>query len=150
MVAGSMARSQRPQGTQQVADGALADRKNGGQDQDDKAQEGRPGEGTCQRLEEGAGRLWQLLVDPLQLAASSTCLAHLASASRAVETASATGLAPVRPRRAAPAGRGRALAWTSGYTGHRSLLDVNAGLLTSLHQEGSSFARHLKKGRSRT
>ena len=52
--------------------------------------------------------------------------------------------------RTASGRRGRVATPGSCYTEHRSLLDVDLGSLPSLHQEGSFFARCLKKGRSRT
>ena len=59
VVAGGMARGQGTQGAQEVADGALADGQDGGQGQDDEAEEGRSREGTGQGVEEGTGRLGQ-------------------------------------------------------------------------------------------
>src|SRR5206468_5669979 len=87
--AGRMTRGQRAQSPQEIADRTLSDGKKGGQGQDEHAQKGRPGEGTRQGLEEGTGRLRQVLMDALQLTPSGTRLARAAAALFAVETSAA-------------------------------------------------------------
>jgi len=98
-----MAGRQGAQGTQEVTDGALPDGKQGGQSQDDHAEEGWSGEGACQRLEEGAGRFGQLLLQALQLTPGCAGLAAEATASFAVAPAQASGRVSGGGRRAASA-----------------------------------------------
>src|SRR5205085_9933743 len=109
--------------------------------------EGGPSEGTSQGGEEGAGRLGYGLMDAPERATSGAGLARHAAA--AFEVAAA-GRGAALPVRATARARGRAAMRGCGYTGHRSLLGVNAGQLPSLHQVGSSFPRLSRMGRSRT
>ena len=69
VVTGGVARSQGAEGAQQAADGALADGEDGGQAEDDEAEEGGSGEGAGKRVEQGARRGGDGLVDVLELAA---------------------------------------------------------------------------------
>jgi hypothetical protein len=127
VVAGGVAGGQGAEGAQQVADGTTTDGEDGGQGQDDHAQEGGPGEGTSQGVEEGARRPGQGLVGAAELAAGGAGLARLALAAFAVAAPSTAGLATARGRPAALATRRRAAPRGSGYTGHGSLLDVYEG-----------------------
>src|SRR5262249_19689058 len=130
------------EGPQEVADGAAADGQDGGQGEHDEAKEGGPGEGPSQGAEEGAGRLGYGLMDAPERAASGPGLARPAAAAFAVAAAGRGAALPVRVTVRA---RGGAAMSRGGYTGHRSLLGVNAGQLPSLHQVGSFFPRPRKK-----
>src|SRR5207249_3588842 len=113
----------------EVADGTPADSQDGGQGQDDEAEEGGSSKGAGQRVEEGAGRFGHGLLDALKFTAGGAGLAsHSPAAFEVAATALGTALATT-------AGLGgRAAAPRSGYTGHGSLLGVNVGQLPSLHQ----------------
>src|SRR5262249_50586038 len=123
MVTGGMARRQGAEGAQQFADVASADGQDGSQSQGDEAKESGSSKGTSQRVEEGASRLGHSLVDVLKFTASCSGLAcHTATAFEITASRLGTTLA------AGAAGvRGWAATGGSGYTGHGSLLDVNAG-----------------------
>src|SRR5437588_6189474 len=66
-------------------------------------------------------------MEELQLAPGGARLARPTTANFAIETSAAARLATVRSSGTAPTARGIATTRTSDYTGHRSLLDVNAG-----------------------
>jgi len=87
--------------------------------------EGRPGEGAGQGVEEGVSQLGKLLMDVLELAAGGAGQARLAAAF-VIETSRPAGLARVRRSRPRLEARPRGDTWNR-YTGHGSLLDVNAG-----------------------
>ena len=95
MIAGGVARCQGAEGAQEVTDGALPDREDGGQGQDDDAEESRTREGTRQGVEKRVSGPGQGLVDLPELAAGSAGLACLTLAAFAVETSSASRLATV-------------------------------------------------------
>ena len=77
--------SQGAEGAQEVADGALTRGQEGGQSQDDEAQEGRPGKSARQGSEEGARRLGHLLANVLEPAARGAGLARAAAPLLAVD-----------------------------------------------------------------
>src|SRR2546425_2120043 len=95
VIAGGVARSQGAEGAQEVTDGAMPDREDGGQGQDDDAEESRTREGTRQGIEKRVSGPGQGLVDVPELAAGSAGLACLTLAVFAVEASRASRLATV-------------------------------------------------------
>jgi hypothetical protein len=104
MEAGGVPRGQGAEGTQEVGDGAAAEGEDGGQGQDDKAQEGGARKGRGQGIEQLSGLRWQSVMKMAELAA---CL---------------TSLACLSPLQAAALGARESLLVSGSYTGHGGLL----------------------------